>query len=249
MKPVRLQKFIADCGVASRRRAEKMIAEGRVAVNGERVAKQGVKVDPGRDTVILDGRRLRPATARKTTILLHKPAGVICTLSDPRGRPLVSELYADLGLRLFPVGRLDFNTTGLLLCTNDGELANLLMHPRYKIEKEYRVAVAGSFPRDGIARLRAGVALDDGPARALRAELLEAGSRRSRLKLVIAEGRNRQVRRMLAALGCRVLALERVRYAFLTLNGVKRGGWRRLQESETERLRRLAERGYEERNG
>jgi 23S rRNA pseudouridine2605 synthase len=244
-QPVRLQKFIADCGVASRRRAEQMIAAGRVAVNGRPVVEQGVKIVPGRDRVTVDGRPLKAPPEQKTTILLHKPAGYICTLDDPQGRRLVAELYADLRLRLFPVGRLDFNTSGLLLCTNDGELANLLMHPRYKIEKEYLVTVGGRLHQGHVERLLNGVQLEDGPARALKARITGNSRARSRLQLVIAEGRNRQVRRMLEAIGFRVTELVRTRYAFLNLRGVESGKWRRLNPAESAGLRRLAERGGE----
>ena len=244
-QPVRLQKFIADCGVASRRRAEQMIAAGRVAVNGRPVVEQGVKIVPGRDRVTVDGRPLKAPPEQKTTILLHKPAGYICTLDDPQGRRLVAELYADLKLRLFPVGRLDFNTSGLLLCTNDGELANLLMHPRYKIEKEYLVTVGGRLHQGHVERLLNGVQLEDGPARALKARITGNSRARSRLQLVIAEGRNRQVRRMLEAIGFRVTELVRTRYAFLNLRGVESGKWRRLSPAESAGLRRLAERGGE----
>jgi 23S rRNA pseudouridine2605 synthase len=244
-QPVRLQKFIADCGVASRRRAEQMIAAGRVAVNGRPVVEQGVKIVPGRDRVTVDGRPLKAQPEQKTTILLHKPAGYICTLDDPQGRRLVAELYADLRLRLFPVGRLDFNTSGLLLCTNDGELANLLMHPRYKIEKEYLITVGGRLHQGHVERLLNGVQLEDGPARALKARITGNSRARSRLQLVIAEGRNRQVRRMLEAIGFRVTELVRTRYAFLNLRGVESGKWRRLNPAESAGLRRLAERGGE----
>jgi len=237
---VRLQKFIADCGLASRRRAEAMIAAGRVRVNGETVSRQGVRIDPERDRVEVDGSRLRVASKPKTTILLHKPLGYLCSMDDPRKRPLVKDLYRELPGRLFPVGRLDYNTSGLLLCTDDGELANLLMHPRYKFEKEYLVTVNGRFGPAELAALCRGVELADGPARPLSASMVSSSARRSRLKLVIGEGRNRQVRRMLEALGFKVVELQRTRYAFLTLKGVPRGKWRKLESGEIDRLRRMA---------
>ncbi len=237
---VRLQKFIADCGLASRRRAEAMIEAGRVRVNGETISRQGVRIDPARDLVEVDGSPLRAAVNPKTTILLHKPLGYLCSMDDPRKRPLVKDLYREIPGRLFPVGRLDFNTSGLLLCTNDGELANLLMHPRYKLEKEYLVTVKGCFTRAGLAALCRGVELADGPARPLSASLVSSSPQRSRLKLVIGEGRNRQVRRMLEALDFKVVGLQRVRYAFLTLKGVPRGRWRKLEKGEIDRLRRMA---------
>ncbi len=240
---VRLQKFIADCGLASRRRAEVMITEGRVAVNGIPATRQGIKIDPARDRVTVDGRPVKPQSAPRLTIMLHKPQGYICSMDDPEGRPLVKELHREIKARLFPVGRLDYNTSGLLLCTNDGQLANRLMHPRYKLEKEYLVTVAGRFDGQALAALRAGVELEDGPARPLRAEIMEQSNQRSRIKLVIAEGRNRQVRRMLDALDFKVLYLLRSRLAFLHLKGVKRGKWRYLEPWETRRLFKMAEEG------
>ncbi len=236
-----MQKYIADCGLTSRRRAEALIARGLVAVNGKIVSEPGVKVDPEVDQVAVEGKRLEfnPATA-KITLLLHKPVGYVSTMSDPQNRPLVKDLYKNFKERLFPVGRLDINTSGLLLCTNDGALANQLMHPRYKFEKEYRITVNGKFAEKDLKLLRQGVELEDGFAKPLRAELIRSEKRRSLLTLVIAEGRNRQVRRMLRALDFQVAALARIRLAFLTLDGVKKGAWRRLRAAELERLRMLA---------
>ncbi len=238
---IRLQKYIADCGVTSRRRAETMISEGRVIVNGSVVTRQGVKVDPSADQVMIDGKKLvlDPGVTKKT-LLLHKPIAYVTTMDDPQNRPLVKDLYADIKERLFPIGRLDINTSGLLLCTNDGELANLLMHPRYKFEKEYHITVAGSFGKGDLAALRSGVKLEDGPARPLKAEIRHSHSRQTDLAMVIREGRNRQVRRMMTALGFSVVTLRRTRLAFLSLAGVEKGSWRWLQTSEVERLRKMA---------
>ena len=239
---IRLQKYIADCGVASRRRAEVMISQGLVSVNGEIVTQQGIKVDPAADRVAVDGKLLEyNQNAVKITLLLNKPIGYVTTMDDPQNRPLVKDLYRDFKERLFPVGRLDINTSGLLLCTNDGDLANRLMHPRYKFEKEYRVTIAGRFGRKELQRLRKGVVLEDGFARPLRAEIEHGDERRTILTMVIAEGRNRQVRRMIQTLGFQVTALTRIRLAFLTLDGVKRGGWRHLKKSELKRLQNLNE--------
>ena len=240
IEPIRLQKYIADCGVTSRRRAEIMISEGRVIVNGRVVDRQGVKIDPQVDQVMVDGKKLiLDRDAPKKTLLLYKPIGYVTTMDDPQNRPLVKDLYADLKDRLFPVGRLDINTSGLLLCTNDGELANQLMHPRYKFEKEYQITVAGSFGKSDLATLRGGVELEDGPAQPLKAEIKHSHSRQSELLMVISEGRNRQVRRMMTALGFPVISLRRTRLAFLTLAKVEKGAWRWLQESEIDRLRRM----------
>ena len=238
---IRLQKYIADCGITSRRRAEALIARGRVAVNGKIIAEQGVKIDPAVDQVVVEGKQLKfnPA-ADKITLLLHKPIGYVSTMSDPQNRPLVKDLYKNFKERLFPVGRLDINTSGLLLCTNDGTLAHQLMHPRYKFEKEYLITVNGKFAEKDLALLRKGVELEDGFAKPLQVNLLRSENRRSILTMVIAEGRNRQVRRMLRALGFQVAALSRIRLAFLTLAGVKKGAWRRLQVTELTRLQKLA---------
>ena len=239
---IRLQKYIADCGVTSRRRAEVMIARGQVSVNGEIVTQQGIKVKPSSDQVVVDGKLLEyNSAAAKITLLLNKPIGYVTTMDDPQNRPLVKDLYRDFKERLFPVGRLDINTSGLLLCTNDGDLANRLMHPRYKFEKEYRITVAGRFGRNELQMLREGVDLEDGFARPLRAEIEHIDERRTILTMVIAEGRNRQVRRMIQTLGFQVTALTRIRLAFLTLDGVKRGGWRHLKKSELKRLQSLDE--------
>lgn len=242
---VRLQKLIAERGLASRREAERLISEGRVSVNGKPVNRQGLRVDPEHDQVIVDGRTLPPETAvRQLTILLHKPTGCLTSLKDPAGRRLVSDYFPAIKERIYPIGRLDFNTSGLLLCTNDGELANRLMHPRYKIEKEYLVTVKGFFRDDDLARLHKGLQLEDGPTKAIRASLDERSREVSRLRLVIGEGRNRQVRRMMQALSYRVEALARTGYAFLSLQGVKQGKWRRLSEAEVDRLNALASGGH-----
>ncbi len=221
-----------------------MISDGRVGLNGDIVTRQGIKVDPKVDQITIDGKRLSldPGLAKKT-LLLYKPIGYVTTMDDPQSRPLVKDLYSGLKERIFPIGRLDINTSGLLLCTNDGELANLLMHPRYKFEKEYHITVAGSFAKGDLAALRRGVELEDGPARPLKAEIKHSHSRQSVLLMVIREGRNRQVRRMMMALGFSVVALRRTRLAFLTLDGVKKGSWRWLQTAEIERLRQMMEVG------
>ena len=218
-----------------------MITQGQVSVNGNVVTEQGVKVDPAMDKVEVNGKMLDfNQAADKITLLLHKPVGYVSTMSDPQNRPMVKDLYSSFKERLFPVGRLDINTSGLLLCTNDGTLANQLMHPRYKFEKEYRITVAGFFNKNDLTLLRKGVELEDGFARPLKVDLLRSENRQSSLTMVIAEGRNRQVRRMMQALDFRVTALSRIRLAFLNLDGVKKGTWRRLQTGELTRLQKLA---------
>jgi 23S rRNA pseudouridine2605 synthase len=226
---VRLNAYLARAGVASRRKADELIKAGRVTVNGEPgqlntfVAKH--------DRVELDGRPL--AKQLLAYVLLHKPAGVVTTASDPQGRPTVVDLVAEHETRLVPVGRLDADTTGALLLTNDGELAHRLAHPRYEVEKVYEAEVEGEPTEEALRRLAQGVELDDGPTAPAEARRLGP----SKVELSIHEGRNHQVKRMLAAVGHPVTHLHRSRYAGLTLEGLEPGQWRELEPSEVERLR------------
>jgi 23S rRNA pseudouridine2605 synthase len=226
---VRLNAYLARAGVASRRKADELIKAGRVTVNGEPgelntfVAKH--------DRVELDGQTL--ARQPLTYVLLHKPAGVVTTASDPQGRPTVVELVAGVETRVVPVGRLDADTTGALLLTNDGELAHRLAHPRYEVEKVYEADVMGEPSDEALRQLERGVELDDGPTAAARATRLAP----SRIELAIHEGRKHQVKRMLAAVGHPVRALHRSRYAGLTLKGLGPGESRELTGAEVERLR------------
>ena len=225
---MRLAKYLAHAGVASRRAAEGLIAEGRVSVGGDPVTDPARDVDEHSD-VEVDGRPVAPEP--REVHLLNKPAGVVSTAQDTHGRPTVVELV-DSERRLYPVGRLDADTTGLILLTNDGELAELLMHPRYEVPRTYRAAVRGR-PRDEALRaLAEGVELDDGRTAPAEARLLEDG----RVELTLREGRNRQVRRMLEAVGHPVTALERVALAGLELGGLEPGNSRRLRADEIERL-------------
>jgi 23S rRNA pseudouridine2605 synthase len=237
---MRLAKYLAHAGVASRRAAETVIAEGRVAVDGE------VVTDPARDVgegarVEVDGRVLSGAEPR-IVYAVHKPLGVVSTARDPHGRPTVVELVDDAGPdhpRLYPVGRLDADSSGLILLTNDGALANRLTHPRFEVPKTYRARVGGGPVRsDALKALRHGVELDDdstAPARVRRVG--RVGS--NLIELTIHEGRNRQVRRMCAAVGHPVLALERIAFGPLRLDGLAPGAHRRLNERETDALRAL----------
>jgi 23S rRNA pseudouridine2605 synthase len=225
---LRLNAWLARAGVASRRKADGLIKAGRVTVNGE----------PGRldtyvaahDVVCLDGRPL--AAQPVAYVLLHKPAGVLTTAHDPRGRPTVVDLVAHAA-RVVPVGRLDADTTGALLLTNDGELAHRLAHPRYEVDKVYVAEVEGDPDDDALRALERGVELDDGPTAPAEARRLGAG----RLEITLHEGRNRQVRRMLDAVGHPVRRLHRSRYGPLTLEGLEPGAWRELEPLEVERLR------------
>ena len=230
---MRLAKYLAHAGVASRRAAERLIAEGRVTVAGEPVT------DPARDvdasvTVAVDGEPVR--AERRVVYAVNKPRGVVSTAADTHGRPTVVGLIPGEARRLYPVGRLDADTTGLLLLTNDGELANLLTHPRYGVEKVYRARVTPNLRRSSLDALRAGVRLDDGPARAVRVREVSAAV----LEIALTEGRKRQVRRMLEAVGHRVTELERIRFGPLRLGSLQPGSHRRLRPEEVEELREAA---------
>ncbi|MGI9862181.1 pseudouridine synthase [Moorella naiadis] len=235
---MRLQKYLALAGVASRRRAEELIRAGRVRVNDRVITAMGVQVEPGQDMVAVDGRRVELAE-QKYYVLLYKPAGYVTTTADPRGRLKVTDLVRDIPARLYPVGRLDYATEGLLLLSNDGELTLRLTHPRYGVEKTYLALVRGLPDANTIAHLRRGVNLEDGPTAPARVHLRRAGKNEALLELTLREGRNREVRRMLAAVGHPVLRLRRIRQAFLTLKGLKPGAYRHLTPAEVEGLYHL----------
>jgi pseudouridine synthase len=237
---MRLQRFLAQAGVASRRKAEELIAAGRVQVNGSVVRQLGTKVDPGRDRVTVDGRAL--AAERHAYLLLNKPRGYVTTVRDPEGRPTVMDLVAArTTARVYPVGRLDYGTEGLLVLTNDGDLANALMHPRRGVPKTYRVKLQGLVGAPLLARLRSGVILDDGH-RTAPAEVVPLGEtgKNSWIELTVHEGRNRQIHRMAEALGLSVLKLQRVRYGPLKVGGMALGDVRALAPREVAALREAA---------
>lgn len=227
----RLQKIISAAGITSRRAAEELIVAGRVTVNGQTITELGAKADPATDLIMVDGKAVKPAETLYY-VLLHKPAGYVTSLKDPQGRQLVTELVKDIGARLFPVGRLDYNSEGLLLLTNDGAWANRLMHPRHQVDKEYHVRVRGKVDPQQIKRLNDGVELEDGPVSGATVRLLKADQSNDWLSVTIREGRNRQVRRMCAAVGLSVVRLRRIRYGSLTLGGLKPGEYRQLTTEE-----------------
>ncbi len=231
---MRLNAFLARAGVASRRRADELIKAGRVTVNGE--PGQLNTVVGARDRVEVDGQQVERQRLRY--VLLHKPAGVLTTASDPHGRPTVVELVPGEP-RVVPVGRLDADTTGALLLTNDGELAHRLAHPRYGVEKTYVAEVESDPDEAALQRLRDGIELDDGPTAPARARLLGRG----KVELVLHEGRKHQVKRMLAAVGHPVTRLHRRAYAGLTLEGLEPGACRELEPSEVKRLAGMRDAG------
>jgi len=236
-----LNAFLARSGVASRRAADKLISSGVVKVNGLVPPPEGLLIDPDRDQVTVDGRAVRPLTTHRY-LMLNKPLGAITTAKDEAGRTTVLDVVGDEGMgghRLFPVGRLDADATGLLLLTDDGDLAHRLTHPRFEIPKEYVVVVGGSPNTKDLESLRGGVKLDDGITAPAEVEVLRVmPGPMAELRLVIREGRHRQVRRMLLAVGHRVQSLKRVAFGPLKLGRLKVGGWRVLVPGEVEALRR-----------
>jgi 23S rRNA pseudouridine2605 synthase len=237
---VRLQKFLSDAGVASRRHAEELILDGRVLVNDEVVDALPAFVDPRQDTVLVDGTAVRVQPLAYW--LVHKPKGVVCTTSDPAGRTRAIDLLPPLRQRLFVVGRLDAESTGLLLLTNDGELAQQVTHPRYGVAKVYEAEVRGRVSADLPEQMRRGVYLAEGRARASRVEIVRATNKQSILRITLREGRNRQVRRMLARLGHAVRKLKRLQIGPLSVKGLPVGAARAATVAVVKALRReLAE--------
>lgn len=236
----RLQKVLAEAGVASRRKCEAYIQAGRVQVNDKTVTALGVKVDPDVDTIKVDGRPIN--RQRKTYILFNKPKGVITSASDPQGRTVVTDYIKDVKERIYPVGRLDYDSEGLLLLTNDGELANLLTHPRHHVPKTYHATVSGVPHGDLLDKLRQGVRLEDGVTAPAEVEYVDVDpdNNVSVISITIYEGRNRQVRRMFEAIGYPVSRLKRVQFGPLGLAGLPRGKHRRLTDAEVEALRQSA---------
>lgn len=236
-EPQRIQKVLAHAGVASRRAVEEMIEAGRVKVNGKR-ARLGQRVDPAKDAVEVDGSRV-PLQAELRYYLLNKPVGVVTTSDDPEGRETVLE-YIETDERVWPVGRLDIETEGALLLTNDGDLTHRLTHPSFEVPKTYLAEVRGSVGSKAIRALLSGVELDDGPARARSAQIVEQARGDTLLELVMTEGRNREIRRMLDTLGFTVVRLVRVAIGPLRLGRLKAGTYRKLGPAEVMALYRAA---------
>ena len=230
----RLQKILSARGVASRRRAEEMIRDGRVTVNGI-IASLGDSADPEMDEILLDGKPL-PARQEYVYILLNKPRGYVTTLSDEKGRPDAAQLVADCGVRVYPVGRLDMDSEGLLLFTNDGDFANNLMHPKHEVKKTYDTWVTGYVPGAEI-RLSRSIELDGYIIRPPKVKLVKVEGKKARFQITIHEGRNRQVRRMCEAAGMQVTRLRRIKEGSLTLGNLPVGNWRFLTPEEVASLK------------
>jgi 23S rRNA pseudouridine2605 synthase len=235
----RLNKFLAHAGVGSRRHCDELIVRGRVAVDGQVVRELGTKLEPGAQQVSVDGRPLR--AERPVYWLVHKPRGYLSTNHDPAGRPRVVDLVPHVSQRVYTVGRLDEDSEGLVLLTNDGELAHRLMHPRFGVEKTYHAQVAGRPEREDLRQLLKGVWLSDGHVRARRVRRLKGQGESTWLEVVLSEGKNREIRRMLARLGHKVLRLRRVAIGPVPLGHLSPGKARPLAGAALERLRRVAE--------
>ncbi len=235
----RLQKFMARSGVASRRGSEELIAQGKVRVNGKPVTLPGLKIDPLKDRVEVDGRSLRKPE-KKVYILLFKPVGYVSTVSDPQGRRKVIDLLSGIKQRVYPVGRLDYDSEGLLLLTNDGELTYALTHPRYEIPKTYQAMVQGVPGKDKLDELAKGVVLQDGATAPAKVRLLKNKGDSALLEITIHEGKNRQVRRMCEHIGHPVLSLRRVSIGPLKIGDLQRGRFRHLTTREVKILMKAA---------
>ncbi|MBQ8617316.1 MAG: rRNA pseudouridine synthase [Clostridia bacterium] len=236
---MRLQKYMAMCGVAARRKCEEIISSGRVSVNGQIVTEMGTQVEEN-DEVRVDGALIQPEE-EKRYVLYHKPAGEVTTVSDEKGRETVMDRFRDFPVRLYPVGRLDYDSEGLLLLTNDGELAQRLTHPSCEVDKVYLARVTGNPSNEAIDRLRRGVYMEGDQRKTYPAEVrvVRDESLFSDIVVTIHEGRNRQVRRMFDAVGHKVLLLRRIRFGCVELGDLRRGQWRELTQEEIDALHRL----------
>lgn len=235
----RIQKILARAGIASRREAERMVLAGRVSVNGKTVDQLGFKADPFKDHIKVDGKRIAVAAGPKITLVLNKPRGYLSTVKDPQGRPTVMDLLGRVKGRLYPVGRLDFDAEGLLLLTNDGEIANILTHPRFEIPRTYLAKVTGVPDEKKLTRLKRGVMLEDGEARVVSCSIIRQREKNSWVRVRVTEGRNRLVKRIFAAIGHTVLKLKRVEYGPVGLGKLPAGHFRPLTEEEARKLKEM----------
>jgi len=236
-EPIRLQKYISDCGVMSRRAVEAEIKAGNVTVNGEK-AELGQKVVPGEDVVKIKGELIKPRRERYAYILLNKPVGYVTTMSDEKDRKCVAELVSDLGRRVYPVGRLDYESEGLLLMTDDGELTNRMTHPSHGVPKIYHAKIEGEITPEELKKLSSPMEIEGYMIKPVEVEVVTRSEGRTVLRMTLYEGRNRQIRRMCEAVGLNLLNLKRVAIGELTLGNLRPGKWRRLTASQIEYLKR-----------
>jgi len=234
----RLQKVMAEYGVASRRKSEEIIYAGRVKVNGRLVTEPGLKIDKDRDVIEVDGNIIK-SPEKKIYILLNKPSGYITSVKDQFGRPTVLDLLKEISTRVFPIGRLDYDTEGLLILTNDGELTYKITHPRHSIDKTYRALVRGEVNGDDIKIFERGMAIEDYVTAPAKMEIVRYSKGNSVIDITIHEGRNRQVRKMCSAIGHDVIRLRRIKIGDIGLGGLKTGEWRYLKDSEIRYLKKL----------
>jgi 23S rRNA pseudouridine2605 synthase len=239
---IRINRFLASAGLGSRRKVEELILQGRVSVNGQPVRDLGRKIDPERDRVRVGGRVVRPPR-RVYYIVLHKPVNVLTTSKDPGDRRTIYDFLRGAPSPLFPVGRLDRMSEGLLLLTNDGPLAHRLAHPRYEVERVYRLRVAGEIDDATVRRFRRGIRFGGRPAKPREVTLVHQGRKSTSLEIVLVEGRNREIRRICEELGLRVERLVRIKFGPLSLRGLPVGEWRQLGEKEADGLRKLVKLG------
>lgn len=234
---MRLNKFLSHCGIASRRKADEMIQAGRVLVNGEKVTTLGMVIDENVDRVVVDEHDIF-LPEDDSYVILNKPKGYISSMVDKFNRPTVIELIKGVPGRVYPVGRLDLDTEGILLLTNDGELAYRLAHPRFEIKKVYVVTVKGFFPADLVDRFEEGIRLEDGYVAKCKAKIVIAQNEMSVIQLELTEGKKREIRRIFAALGYQVKHLKRIRFADISCEGMGLGSWRHLNRKEVQKLKR-----------
>lgn len=236
---MRINKYIASCGVCSRRKAEEFVLQGKVKVNGKVIANLATDIDETNDTVIVDGQKITPVS-RFIYIMMYKPKGCVCTLKDEKGRKTVLDYLGDFeGKRIFPVGRLDYDTEGLLLLTNDGDFSNRLMQPSSEIPKTYIAKVEGEIPESDLARLRKGVTIDGVKLNRCKIKVLGVENNISRLEITIYEGKNREIHKMFETIGKEIIFLKRVKIGDLKLGGLARGSYRYLTDKELNLLKRL----------
>ena len=238
-EPWRLNRILSSAGLTSRRNAEQWILSSRITVNGNAVKALGTKAFWGQDDIRVDGQKI-PSPPQKCYLILNKPFGTICSLKDPEGRPLVMDLIKDVAIRVYPVGRLDFDTLGLLLLTNDGEFSHRLTHPRFHVPKTYKATVYGAITDEALKRLQRGVTLNDGPAGRAKTDLITRNDEKSILRMTITQGKSRQVRRMLDEVGFKVIHLIRTGFGTLRLGDLKIGHYRYLDSQEALELKKMA---------